>query len=92
MAKVVSIVPTSKCTNTHAHSAQGTKVLLDDGSRLENVHKVTLVAEKGAAWKAIIEVYPTNQQQIDAIIEDLEVISREATNTQAKATDTPSTD
>lgn len=76
MAKVVSIVPTSKCTNTNtnAHAAQGTKVLLDDGSRLEHVHKVTLVAEKGAAWKAIIEVYPTNQQQIDAIIEDLQVI------------------
>ncbi|WP_111891610.1 hypothetical protein [Acinetobacter sp. MB5] len=81
MAKVVSIVPTSKCTNTNAHAAQGTKVLLDDGSRLEHVHKVTLVAEKGAAWKAIIEVYPTNQQQIDAIIEDLKVVSSETTDT-----------
>ncbi|MHA3083747.1 hypothetical protein ACX1NX_11405 [Acinetobacter sp. ANC 5383] len=75
MARVVSVIPPHKDNDTTAHAAQGTKVLLDDGSRLEGVNKVTLVAEAGKAWKAIIEVYPTNQKQIDALIEEIQVIS-----------------
>ncbi|MHA3078791.1 hypothetical protein [Acinetobacter sp. ANC 5502] len=92
MAKVVSVIPSHKDDDTNAHAAWGTKVLLDDGSRLEGVHKITLVAEAGEVWKAIIEVYPKNQKQIDALIEEIQVINHEATDTQAKTTTPPSTD
>ena len=76
MAKVVSIIPPQKEGDKHAHLAQSTKVLLDDGSYLEGVVSITLKAEVNHPWKAIIEVYPTNQKQIDALIEDLKVVQR----------------
>lgn len=79
MPKVVSIIPKSKDKDTGAHSVQGTQVLLDDGKKLEGVCKVTLVAEAGAIWKAIIEVYPTNQKQIDALVSDVKVVKHEST-------------
>lgn len=74
MPRVVSVIPPQKDKDSNVHPVQGTHVLLDDGSRLQGVHKVTLVGEPECLWKAIIEVYPTNQQQIDAIIQDLQVI------------------
>ena len=74
MAKVVSIIPPLKEGNKHAHLVQGTKVLLDDGSYLEGVMSITLKAEVDQPWKAIIEVYPTNQKQIDALVEELKVV------------------
>lgn len=77
MAKVVSIVPTQKTDDGRYHATQGTQILLDDGTRLEGVHKVTLVAEAGNLWKAIIEVHPINQKQIDALLEDIKVINHE---------------
>jgi hypothetical protein len=56
------------------HHANGTKVLLDDGSYLEGVKSITLKAEVNQPWKAIIEVHPTNQKQIDALVEELKVV------------------
>lgn len=69
MTKVVSIVP-AQSNSDGCHRANGTRVLLSDGSELKGVAKVTLVAEVGELWKAIIEVHPTNQQQINALLQD----------------------
>jgi hypothetical protein len=41
--------------------------------------------------KAVIEVYPTNQQQIDAVLSELQVVdSNEASATPNQATDNQS--
>ncbi len=76
MPKVVSIVPKIKSDDGRFHLTQGTQVLLDDGSCLEGVTKITLVAEVGMPYKAIIEVLPTNQKQIDAVLSDLKIAQR----------------
>ncbi|WCS38937.1 hypothetical protein [Acinetobacter baumannii] len=74
MPRIASIIPPeSKGTAT---LSTGTKVLLDNGEYLQHVNKITLVAEPGQPWKAIIEVHPTNQEQIDALLTDLEVVKR----------------
>jgi len=86
MTKVVSIIPPQKDDDTGPHKAQGTRVLLDDGSRLEGVKKVTLVAEAGDVWKAIIELSPVNQKQIDALIEEIQVIEDGKTTAIAEPT------
>lgn len=77
MTKIVSIIPTQNSKDGRYHVSQGTQVLLSDGSRLEGVSKVTLVAEVGEAWKAIIEVFPTNQDQINALLTELKVQGNE---------------
>lgn len=51
--------------------------MLDNGEYLRHVHKITLVAEPESPWKAIIEVYPSNQEQINALLADVEVIKRD---------------
>ena len=76
MAKVVSVIPKPNKGN-RAQIVNGTQILLSDGSHLEGVQKVTLVAEVDNFWKAIIEVVPTNQQQINAVLEDLKVVDDE---------------
>ncbi|EHU1961522.1 hypothetical protein [Acinetobacter baumannii] len=83
MPRVASIIPpVSKGTAT---LSTGTKVLLDNGEYLQHVNKITLVAEPGQPWKAIIEVHPTNQEQIDALLSDLEMVKRyEASNRLAE--------
>jgi len=87
MAKVVSIIPPRKEVIAGVHRANGTKVLLDDGSYLEGVKSITLKAEVGQPWKAIIEVYPTNQKQIDALVEELRVVQYgEVTNSTEQTT------
>lgn len=75
MPKVVSIIPFEKDSDTGAHKANGTKVLLDDGSYLQGVQKITLVAKVGGLWGAIIEVMPTNQQQISAELQAVHVVT-----------------
>lgn len=81
MTKVVSVIPKEKDSDTGAHVVHGTQVLLSDGSRLEGVQKVTLAAEVGGVWKAIIEVNPVNQKQIDTVISELNVIETTAAKT-----------
>lgn len=74
MPRVASIIPPeSKGSLTLCN---GTKVLLDNGEYLQHVNKITLVAEPGQPWKAVIEVHPTNQEQIDALLNDLKVVKR----------------
>ncbi|BAP36669.1 hypothetical protein [Acinetobacter guillouiae] len=74
MPKVVSVIPAPNNSNRGAQLVNGSKVLLDDGTYLQGVVKVTLVAEYDNLWKAVIEVHPTNQQQIDAVIQDIKTI------------------
>ena len=76
MPKVVSVIPKIKSGDGRFHQTKGTQVLLDDGSYLEGVTKITLVAEVGKPWKAILEVIPTNQEQIDAVLDELHVAER----------------
>ncbi|MDA3462723.1 hypothetical protein [Acinetobacter pittii] len=73
MPRITSIIPPE--SNGNVSFSNGTKVLLDNGEYLQHVNKITLVAEPGQPWKAIIEVHPTNQQQIDALLTDLKVVS-----------------
>lgn len=77
MTRVVSIIPSHKDSETGVHVVQGTKVLLDDGSYLQGINSITLKAEAGKPWVAVIEVYPINQKQIDALVEELKVIKHE---------------
>ncbi|MDC5443918.1 hypothetical protein NRA37_06780 [Acinetobacter baumannii] len=74
MPRVASIIPPEG--KGSARSCDGTKVLLDNGEYLQHVNKITLLAEPGQPWKAVIEVHPTNQEQIDALLADLEVVKR----------------
>lgn len=75
MPRIVSVVPPKD--DYDITKAQGTKILLDNGEYLRHVHKITLVAEPDSPWKAIIEVYPQNQEQINALLTDIEVIKRD---------------
>ncbi|ANC37721.1 hypothetical protein [Acinetobacter baumannii] len=75
MPRIVSVIPPKDDSNIT--KAQGTKILLDNGEYLRCVHKITLVAEADSPWKAIIEVYPSNQEQINALLADVEVIKRD---------------
>lgn len=74
MPRVASIIPPENKGGLTL--CNGTKVLLDNGEYLQHVNKITLVAEPGQPWKAIIEVHPTNHEQIDAVLTDLEVVKR----------------
>ncbi|HHP4810588.1 TPA: hypothetical protein ACSBZ0_002950 [Acinetobacter baumannii] len=75
MPRIVSVIPPKDDSNIT--KTQGTKILLDNGEYLRHVHKITLVAEPESPWKAIIEVYPSNQEQINALLADIEVIKRD---------------
>ncbi|MDC4550019.1 hypothetical protein NQ784_03775 [Acinetobacter baumannii] len=83
MPRIVSVIPPKDDSNIT--KTQGTKILLDNGEYLRHVHKITLVAEPESPWKAIIEVYPQNQEQIDALLSDLKVVKcYEASNRLAE--------
>lgn len=90
MVKVVSVVPKEN-DKDGVHICQGTQILLSDGNRLEGVHKVTLVAEADNVWRAIIEVFPKNQTQIDALLSDLKVLGHETATTKTTATSSEET-
>lgn len=55
---VATIIPGPQEKPSGPHLAQGTKVILSDGSELAGVASVTLRADAGGLWKATIEVYP----------------------------------
>ncbi|MDC5022033.1 hypothetical protein OHW22_11575 [Acinetobacter baumannii] len=83
MPRIVSVIPPKDDSNIT--KTQGTKILLDNGEYLRHVHKITLVAEPESPWKAIIEVYPQNQEQIDALLSDLKLVKcYEASNRLAE--------
>lgn len=88
MPRVVSVIPAPNPLKTNSvQLCNGTKVLLDDGSYLENIQKITLIAEVDQPWRAIIELTPKNQEQIDAILSDLKVVDgHETSKTTDQAT------
>lgn len=71
MCKVVSIIPPQN--DGELTRTQGTKVLLDNGEYLRGVRSIRLECDPDSFWKAFIEVAPTNQKQIDALIAGVEV-------------------
>lgn len=76
LLKVATIIPGEKADGSSFHPAQGTKVVLSDGSELTGVTGITLRAEVGGIWKAVIEVYP---DRVLAITADAEAHVVEAT-------------
>lgn len=64
--EVATIVPGPQSSPNSPHLTQGTKVILSDGSELTGVSRITLRAEAGDVWKAIIEVHPRTVQIIAA--------------------------
>ena len=70
---VVTILPPPSQSLGSIQLAQGTKVMLSDGSELARVHSVELKAEAGGAWKAIITVRPEIIQPVNAEAEIVEV-------------------
>ncbi|KPB75972.1 hypothetical protein BTW15_02530 [Pseudomonas syringae pv. tomato] len=64
--KVATIIPGPQSSASSAHLTQGTKVIMSDGSELAGVTRITLHAEAGDVWKAIIEVHPKAVQIIAA--------------------------
>lgn len=64
--KIVTVVPGPK-NHDGIHTAQGTKVMLSDGSELERVHEVTLNASVGGMWTANITVAIERAPEVTAI-------------------------
>lgn len=63
---VVTIPPPPNQKPGSAQMAQGTKVILSDGSELSGVTSVTLSAKAGGVWEATITVLPEIIQAVDA--------------------------
>lgn len=63
---VVTILPPPNQKPGSAQLAQGTKVILSDGSELTGVTGVTLKASAGGVWEATITVLPEIIQPVNA--------------------------
>ena len=72
---VVTIQPPPSRDPGQAQLANGTKVILSDGSELSGVTAVTLKAVAGGLWEATISVRPSTIQPVtaDACIVQVEV-------------------
>lgn len=70
---VVTILPTPNQKSGRAQMAQGTKVMLSDGSELSGVTSVTLSAKAGGVWEATITVLPKIIQPVNAEAHIVEV-------------------
>ena len=70
---VVTILPPPSQKPGSAQMAQGTKVMLSDGSELSGVTSVTLSAKAGGVWEATITVLPEIIQAVDAEAHIVEV-------------------
>lgn len=70
---VVTILPPPNQKSGRAQMAQGTKVMLSDGSELSGVTSVTLSAKAGGVWEATITVLPEIIQAVDAEAHIVEV-------------------
>lgn len=64
--KIVTVVPGPKQFDG-IHQANGTKVLLDDGSELERVSEITLHASAGGFWTATITVALERAPEVTAL-------------------------
>ena len=79
---VVTILPSPSQIPGSIQMAQGTKVMLSDGSELARVHSVELKAEAGGAWKAIITVLPEIIQPVNA---EAEIVVVDITDMKAQS-------
>ena len=79
---VVTILPPLSPKPGSAQMAQGTKVMLSDGSELSGVRSVELKAETGGVWKAIITVYPEIIQPVNA---EAEIVVVDITDMKAQS-------
>lgn len=79
---VVTILPSPSQIPGSIQMAQGTKVMLSDGSELARVHSVELKAEAGGAWKAIITVRPEIIQPVNA---EAEIVVVDITDMKAQS-------
>lgn len=64
--KIVTVVPGPKGKNG-IHMANGTKVVLDDGSELQNIQQIALYASAGGVWTACITVVLPTTPEITAL-------------------------
>ena len=79
---VVTILPSPSQIPGSIQMAQGTKVMLSDGSELSGVRSVELKAEAGGVWKAIITVYPGIIQPVNA---EAEIVVVDITDMKAQS-------
>ena len=70
---VVTILPPPNQKPDSAQMAQGTKVMLSDGSELTGVTGITLKANAGGVWEATITVLPKIIQPVNAEVNIVEV-------------------
>lgn len=70
---VVTILPPPNQKPGQAQMAQGTKVMLSDGSELTGVMSVALKAVAGGVWEATITVLPQIIQPVTAEANVIEV-------------------
>ena len=70
---VVTILPPPNQKPGQAQMAQGTKVMLSDGSELTGVTAVTLTASAGGVWEATITLLPEIIQPVNAEAHIVEV-------------------
>ena len=79
---VVTILPPSNQKPGSAQLAQGTKVILSDGSELARVKSVELKTDAGGVWKAIITVYPEIIQPVNT---EAEIVTVDITDMKAQS-------
>ena len=79
---VVTILPQPSQSPGSIQMAQGTRVMLSDGSELARVHSIELKAEAGGAWKAIITVWPEIIQPVNA---EAEIVVVDITDMKAQS-------
>lgn len=70
---VLTILPPPNQKPGQAQMAQGTKVMLSDGSELTGVTAVTLTASAGGVWEATIRLLPEIIQPVNAEAHIVEV-------------------
>ena len=79
---VVTILPPPNQNPGGVQMAQGTKVMLSNGSELNGVQSVTLSAKAGGVWQATITVLPEIIQPVNAKAHIVEV---EVTDLQSQS-------
>lgn len=64
--RIVSIIP-AEAEPGQAQTVFGTKVVLDDGSVIDNIHRIELVADpKTKVWTACLHVHAALQGELNA--------------------------
>ena len=79
---VITILPPRRQKPGSAQMAQGTRVMLSDGSELARVQSVELKAEAGGLWVAVITVYP---EIIQPVIAEAHIVEVEVADLQSQS-------